>query len=779
MASATCLTSFDLRAGTPVVLTGVGAAAAQSFAEQGFNRTLIRDNLLLGTAPSAIISALATFDAGHQSRQYGIASVTGGPATFTGTGAGAWAGGRTGTAGDLHYAVQGNVLTGAAVVDAAVDAILNTPGDVPAKLMAAMEAARAFGGDGRCSCPSTVTGCGAPPVGGFDLSANIGYVIVARLGDSDMGNGFYRGVFSTGLIAAGQASNAHLATPPTAGPAWSDLAAGSTAGLASVLVNRARTITQTSSVPPSFGVFWPTQVLTVSGLGGSVGGLVLADVNRDGRIDLTSSGEGGFYVSRQPASGAWPAPTRLILTGPASTLALADLNQDTNPDAVVTQPLFTITTLRASATGVYSPLQTILPTPTPNLTSVVAADFSGDGAPDSAHLDTSERSVRIFLNRNDGSGLLDPAPSYVYGPAFTALGLAAGDLDGDGRADLVLGNSQVNTLRAVRNTASGFVASDVATPFLPRIVRSADVDNDGRADVVAVGNDRMMVLRSNAQGLPVLSQTVFINDQGLVNQPIRDVQLADLNNDGFQDAFVMGTGTALLTIPNLGPKIPGAFNNAFGQAAGDYFLNLNVAFAQPTDPDPVLILRSQFDAWRAGLTGTPDAIASGVSIDQAGLRAGGVATLTLTLRDWQSAPIAPAGVTPAIAHAHRSAGVASFGSWSQVSPGVWRVTLSAPASASVGAVDRYRITLTGSSMPRPVQVMPVPTLTVTQGCDTLDFNQDGDFPTPLDLEDFIAANAGNVCATCSSDLDFNNDGDFPTPLDVEAFISVNAGGPCL
>ena len=74
------------------------------------------------------------------------------------------------------------------------------------------------------------------------------------------------------------------------------------------------------------------------------------------------------------------------------------------------------------------------------------------------------------------------------------------------------------------------------------------------------------------------------------------------------------------------------------------------------------------------------------------------------------------------------------------------------------------------------------TLTVTAPgptCDSLDFNQDGDFPTPLDLEDFIAANAGNICGTCSTDLDFNNDGDFPTPLDIEAFISVNAGGPCL
>ena len=70
------------------------------------------------------------------------------------------------------------------------------------------------------------------------------------------------------------------------------------------------------------------------------------------------------------------------------------------------------------------------------------------------------------------------------------------------------------------------------------------------------------------------------------------------------------------------------------------------------------------------------------------------------------------------------------------------------------------------------------TIFVGPTCDSVDFNQDGDFPTPLDLEDFINAVAGNVCATCSSDLDFNNDGDFPTPLDIEAFISVLGGGPC-
>ena len=96
------------------------------------------------------------------------------------------------------------------------------------------------------------------------------------------------------------------------------------------------------------------------------------------------------------------------------------------------------------------------------------------------------------------------------------------------------------------------------------------------------------------------------------------------------------------------------------------------------------------------------------------------------------------------------------------------VDLARPGSVQTSPDEAYNVALLiANTTPMPSQ------------CDSLDFNQDGDFPTPLDLEDFINAVAGNQCPTCNPDLDFNNDGDFPTPLDIEAFISVSAGGPCL
>ena len=183
---ATCLTGFDLRPNTVVVVPGYGVAAAQSFVGPLSLRQLIRDGMLAGTSVNQILAQLAAADgAGHQTRQYGIVSLAGGVVTFTGNQAGAWAGGVTGQVGNLVYAIQGNVLTGQPVVTAAEQALQNTVGTMGDKLMAAMQAARMMGGDGRCSCSnSNPTGCGAPPAT-FTKSAHIGLMILSRPSDVD------------------------------------------------------------------------------------------------------------------------------------------------------------------------------------------------------------------------------------------------------------------------------------------------------------------------------------------------------------------------------------------------------------------------------------------------------------------------------------------------------------------------------------------------------------------------------------------------------------------
>jgi hypothetical protein len=187
IASATCLANFDLEIGLPVVRVGQGAAAAQSFVDvSGANRQLIWDALGSDTPPQQILQLLAAADPQHQTRQYAIADTDNKPAGFTGNQAGPAKKKVTGIDGPWRYAIAGNVLTSQQVIDDALAALLSEGGDGSQKVMAAMEAARALGGDGRCSCALfDPTGCGAPPAGGFDKSAHVGFLIVARLGDTD------------------------------------------------------------------------------------------------------------------------------------------------------------------------------------------------------------------------------------------------------------------------------------------------------------------------------------------------------------------------------------------------------------------------------------------------------------------------------------------------------------------------------------------------------------------------------------------------------------------
>lgn len=178
----TCLNNYDLLAIVPVVVVGKGTAAVQAAGDfAGTRRPIIFDEIAAGTDPAEILTILEGIS-GHQSRQYGIADTQGRKITFTGTANGAWAGGVTGDIGSIHYAIQGNVLAGACVVDAIESAVAGTAGDIPARLMAGMEAARDMGGDGRCSCGNDPPSCGCPVAG---KSGHIGGMVVARLGDVD------------------------------------------------------------------------------------------------------------------------------------------------------------------------------------------------------------------------------------------------------------------------------------------------------------------------------------------------------------------------------------------------------------------------------------------------------------------------------------------------------------------------------------------------------------------------------------------------------------------
>ena len=128
----------------PFAKAGVGAVATQAMANTAYGPEGLK---LLAAGKSAEETLKSLTDADKQSaiRQAGVLGMTGPPATFTGSGCMEWAGGKTGT----HYTVQGNILAGQAVVDGMATAFESTKGTLAERMLAALDAGQAAGGDKR------------------------------------------------------------------------------------------------------------------------------------------------------------------------------------------------------------------------------------------------------------------------------------------------------------------------------------------------------------------------------------------------------------------------------------------------------------------------------------------------------------------------------------------------------------------------------------------------------------------------------------------------------
>ncbi|MDZ4805499.1 MAG: DUF1028 domain-containing protein [Candidatus Eisenbacteria bacterium] len=135
---------FAVGAVVPWARAGVGAVATQSFGNTTFGPRGL-EMLAAGRSPGETMEALLSDDAGRAQRQVGIVDAAGRAASFTGEGCMAWAGGKEG----VHYAAQGNILAGPEVVAAMSRAFESTGGLLGDRLLAALDAGQAAGGDSR------------------------------------------------------------------------------------------------------------------------------------------------------------------------------------------------------------------------------------------------------------------------------------------------------------------------------------------------------------------------------------------------------------------------------------------------------------------------------------------------------------------------------------------------------------------------------------------------------------------------------------------------------
>jgi hypothetical protein len=321
--------------------------------------------------------------------------------------------------------------------------------------------------------------------------------------------------------------------------------------------------------------------------------VAVGDLNGDGIPDLVAVNTGTNSVSvflGLPGGGyAAPATYSTVAAGVGRSpvaVTLADMNRDGRLDIVTADSLDNrVSVLLNSKTtpGTFGPATTYVTGQNP--TAVVAADLNNDGTPDLivAHNGggtASTRGVSILLGNGDGTF---KAPSEVASGVH-AVAVAAADFNKDGNMDIVVadnnptGPGQVDLL--LGNGNGTFASKGAFTVGVnPVDLAVGDFNADGFPDVVTVSSSP-----TTSQNISVLlnqAGTGFgqaVNTSMPAGFPLGSVTVANVNQDAFPDIIVgqlPGRITSVvgttITVPNNNLRtgdvitVSGVLDNVGGQ----------------------------------------------------------------------------------------------------------------------------------------------------------------------------------------------------------------------
>lgn len=184
----------------------------------------------------------------------------------------------------------------------------------------------------------------------------------------------------------------------------------------------------------------------------------------------------------------------------------------------------------------FGPKQIIDPNNTSLITKIVAADLDNDGFQDIvvSKKEFNNSKVSFYLNSGSGSfGLENILTANLNYPEA----IAAGDLDGNGWADVVTTSYNPNKLLLFLNSGGSFPTETLLEPNIvfPEDIEITDIDNDGDMDIVVLDHVNIIVYYND--GNATFNKAITPNDQF----EYYAFSIADLDGDGFKDIIIGGS----------------------------------------------------------------------------------------------------------------------------------------------------------------------------------------------------------------------------------------------
>lgn len=246
------------------------------------------------------------------------------------------------------------------------------------------------------------------------------------------------------------------------------------------------------------------------------------DFNRDSNQDLAigsddgtvwiylGNGHGGFGAAQSYADGP----------GEAYQIAVEDFNHDGKLDLAIGHYFGGLAIMQGDGSGAFTYVRDYLTDAGPVL--VDKADFNRDGNMDLIVANVQSGNVRILI----GDGAFGFS---VTDPGLPPTGFCLADFDGDGNVDVVAGGQTADSLRLYRGDGTGGFYAPISILAPSGGLAAADVDGDGKMDLLDVlaspDNSVFVFLGDGAGGFGAPSGAFATGDHP------QDLAVADFNND--------------------------------------------------------------------------------------------------------------------------------------------------------------------------------------------------------------------------------------------------------
>jgi gliding motility-associated-like protein len=293
---------------------------------------------------------------------------------------------------------------------------------------------------------------------------------------------------------------------------------------------------------------------TISSTGSSIYGMIAVDLNNDKKPEIVETDRTGnqlFIRTNSSTSGTIDFSTTLTKNlsayGQPCYPAAGDFDGDGNPDIVV--PSFATNSMVVIRnTGSLSTMTVTASFATAtNPIAAAVGDIDGDGKPDVVIANRGSSSISVFRNLNAYSGTInfDTKVDFVTG-TDEIFAVFITDIDGDGNADIVTQNTSLSNpsfISVFRNTSTiGNITmaarQDFTTLSGPWGMAVGDLDGDGKGDIVVSNssiNTAFSVFRNTSSSGSISFDTR--QDIGTAKGQ-KWVSIGDLNGDGKPDVVL-------------------------------------------------------------------------------------------------------------------------------------------------------------------------------------------------------------------------------------------------